>query len=723
MEAWEIGVDEDSRALNIKLSKKELDAVNLKAIEKSNTDNSKSILVHEIVEKRKLVNQKKDNKNPFKSENETFKIITSKEQYNTFDFDVFIPDIIFVVPELLWENDLVNEGYAIARELITVTLKSKFFQLVFLSVMERSALANAVDTRNRSFVEAFPHFCLLDNKPKIKFKYYSVVHFNMIKQLAISDHGRLLKIGHEMNSVNTNILSDNVEIEHLKAQMQKELEELTLYQAWISNEISIPGLIYKISRTNDKTELEKIGREISSVISIISLKLPKDSSEKSIELKQKEKYKIFIIEDEIAYRDYISNVLSSFYNNVFPNKDNKYLSDKGEENFDIGNALKIIVTNAKDYQIFLLDLLYKDKDGNWLNFNGLDLFKLIIDENRYAVIRIITSLPRGIVAKVVASIMENTSKPNTDQVFTKKYGYEYLKDSIIDSIDNINEECLKNAKLKNVWTSFPKDGVFKWPGVENLMVELLTTGIDDKKYSDIVEIVEVLFDSYIKGDLKTHSAKWNRGKIPNTNANSRLSYDEIKIKTYIKEKLVSIMVHRLIVINEALKSNENVIKYPDFLQILTNITNRNKLNDNYFYTSLGFHGSSNDKPVDVNDKSFKLDLINLFPHEYKFVKNVISEKKQQSGSKLSEVDMRVIKKVFAINSVKDNWNHLQLDFRHDSSSLTLNDFISFLNSVEANSKKTFAKQIFDNILDLDLDEVQNSTITDFIYSFLESERF
>lgn len=723
MEAWEIGVNEEGRALNIKLSKKDIDFINLKAINKSKTDDTKSILVHEIEEKIKLVNQKKDDKNPFKSENESFKIVTSKEQYISLDFNTFKPEIIFVVPELLWENDSVNEGYTIARELITVTLKSEFIQLVFLSVMDRSALAALVETRNRSFVESFPHVCLLDDKPEVKFKYYSIVHFNLIKKLAISDHGRLLKINHEMTSVNANILSDKIEIEHIKAQMIKELEELTLFQSWIPNEISIPYLIDRACHTNEKTELEKIGKEISTIISDISLKLPKDSSEKSLEQKQKKDYKIFIVEDEIEYREYIYKVLSPFYNSVYPNLNNKYLSEKGEKDFDIQNAIEIIAANAKEYKVFLLDLLYKDKNGNWLNFNGLDLYDLIIDKNRYAVIRIITSLPRGIVAKVVESIFKNNSKPNTDQVFPKKYGYEALKDSIIDSIDNINEECLKKAELKNVWTSFPKDGAFKWPGIEDFMNELLTIGIDDKKYPDIVKIAEDLFDSYIKGDLKTHSTSWNKGEIPNTNADSRLNYDEIKIKIYIKKKLVSIMVHRLIVINEALKSNESIIKYPDFIQILTNITNRKKLNDNYFYTSLGFHGSSKDKPVDINDKSFKLDLINLFPHEYKFVKKVISEKNQQSGSKLSEADMRVIKKVFAINSVKDNWNQLQLDFYHESSSLTLNDFISFLTSIEANSEKPFAKQIFDNIVDLDLDEVQNSTITGFIYSFLESDRF
>jgi len=331
-------------------------------------------------------------------------------------------------------------------------------------------------------------------------------------------------------------------------------------------------------------------------------------------------------------------------------------------------------------------------------------------------------LPRGIVAKVVESILEKNSKPNTDQVFTKKYGYEALKDSIIDSIDNINEECVQKTKLKNVWSPFPKKGVFLWPGIEDLMVELLTIGIDGKKYSDIVETVESFFNSYVNKELMKQTINWNKGEIPNTNADKRLDYNEIKIKSYIKEKLVCIMVHRLIVMNEALKNKDYNIKYPDLIDILKRITNRTTLIDNYFYTSLGLQGTSNDKSREIDDKSFKLDFINLFPHEYKFVKKVISVKKQENGNQLSEVDKKVIKKVFAINSIIDNWNKLNLDFNIDSENLTQNEFIRFLTSIEANSNESFAKQIYDDIVDLNIDD-NHGTLVGFLYSFIESEEF
>lgn len=597
----------------------------------------------------------------FLKENDDFKIIRSQEEYNSFDFKKFKADHIFILPELLWGNDGVNEAYSIARELITHAYKSEFIQLVFLSVLERSTLAKAVDTKNRSFVEAFPHICLLNEEPEIKFEYYSNIHYQLIKQLAISDHGRLQKVGHEMNSVNANIRDEKLGVELNKSQLIKQLEELTLYQAWIPIETNIHDLIADVKNATDKLILEKVGTEISSIISDISLKLPKDTSEKVLVRKNKMGYKIFVIEDEAIYREYFQKVLSIYYDNVFPNQYNKYQGDKGEEDFDIRNAKEIIAKQGKKYQIFLLDLLYKDSDGNWLDFNGLDLFREIRKKNPYAVIRIITSLPRVIVAKVVETIFIDAEKPNTDQVYTKKYGYEALKDSIIESIEKINEECAQKAKLRSAWAPFPKEGFFDGENINNLLNEMMFSqkhDFDERKGNALE-----LFKKYQNNELAKNTFGWGNGSLPSPKMKAKCTPD------FFKKSLPNILVHRLIAINEALKDDNLRINYASYKSILDEICNIISPDKGYFQTKLGFNGTQNIREADKATHYFQIELINLFPHENQLIADKLtSRKKSQLDRKLTEVDDGKLNSLFKRiltgedSTLYEIWNDLNLNF-------------------------------------------------------------
>lgn len=594
------------------------------------------------------------NERSFLQESAHFRIIDGKNAFEAMN-ELFVPEVVFIIPELGWANDDVNEGYDIARELITSKYKSEYIQVVFLSVLDRISLANIVDPRNKSMVDAFPHVCLLDEDVRIMFNYYSEIHYKLLKHLAISSQGRLQNINHEMSSVKSNILKKTRDIEINKADVIHKLEELSLFQQWTDKNIN--NEILKVRTTVSFNALVAITKTIEDIINEISLKLYSADDRSSINVTKKENYKVFIIEDDKDYRKYLVELLSKFYDEVSPDENNQYSQDESKKDFDISKAEMIIKSIGKKYDLFLLDLLYKDEAGNWLNFNGLDLYCLVKKVNPYAVKRIITSLPRGIVAKLVEVIMGETEKPNADQVFTKKYGLDALRDSIIESIDNINMECKRREKTKTIWAPFPKMGLFTWPGMSDSIFALLKS--ENGEFKDIVEKAKAFFNLFERGMLKTNHDGWSSGKLPNT----RQEGDYIN---KIKGKLANILAHRLIVLSEALKHDECKIFYGDFRAIMKSICNLSP-GISYFSTKLGFNVNRNENPAEKAEHWYQINLINLFPHEYDYVYNTNKDKINNAKEKSLKDDYpkldKIFKEILTDLSIYDVWeNVLKLDF-------------------------------------------------------------
>ena len=228
----------------------------------------------------------------FTSENENFIIIDCKEKLESLD-NKFIPDVVFIVPELMWVNDDVNEGYNVARELIINRYKSKFIQIAFLSVLDRAILVKIADTRNKIFIEAFPQVCLIDHNVKIKFEYYSEIHYKLIKHLAISDEGRLQKISHEIYSVKANIQRKTKDVEINKNDLLEKLDELMLFQQW--TETVIADEFEKIKNINDSDNLTLSAKNVENIIDEISIKLTKHNENSNVIVRHKSNYKVFIV--------------------------------------------------------------------------------------------------------------------------------------------------------------------------------------------------------------------------------------------------------------------------------------------------------------------------------------------------------------------------------------------------------------------------------------------
>ncbi|OFY91351.1 MAG: hypothetical protein A2266_09245 [Bacteroidetes bacterium RIFOXYA12_FULL_40_10] len=641
-----------------------------------------------------IIKDNRKNKKDFLKESEYFKIIDSKEKYNALDMS-FIPEIIFIVPELNWSNDDVNEGYDIARDLITKKYKSDFIQILFLSVLERATLKDVSDVRNKSFVEAFPHACLLDSKLGIQFSYYSEIHYKLIKHLAISDEGRLQKIGHEMNSVKANILRETREIGLNRTDLITNLEELSLFQQWTG--IRITEEIEKAKNATANKQLVSVSKTTENIIDEISLNISSKGVINEMQARDKFKYKVFIFEDDKEYRKFFSETFSNFYTEVYPDKNDSFPVNTTTKDFTISEAEDIIKTTGKRFNIFLLDLLYKDDAGNWLNFNGLDLYRLVKSVNPYAVRLIITSLPRGIVAKLAEVITSDTEKPNIDQVYTKKYGFDYLKDTIIESIERINEECKVKEESKSMWMPFPIKGIFGGQMIPTLLFELFYH--NSGEYHIMVNRALGFYDYFLREQSLKANTFWN-GELISPRQKNKISSEE-----FLK-RLPIILTYRLLALQFFSKTdNKIIIPISTWREILNNISNLRP--DDFtkdFNTKLGMHVERNVSKKLTTQITYQIQAKNLFPHEIEFIRSIkFNYEDFFTNNSLNEEQSSLFKE-FIIKGgmiLYESWNELLLDYNPykgyenlieneakviniDNEILNYKNFIGFLRSIFAN---------------------------------------
>jgi hypothetical protein len=609
----------------------------------------------------------------FSLENKDFRIIDSKVKYTDLKEDKrFIPDAIFIVSELMWENHDINMGYNVARELITHIYKSQFIQFVFFSILQRNILASILDIQNKNFVQVFPHIWLLEHEPQIRFTYYSEVHYKLIKNLAMSSHGRLQLIGHEMSSISTNIKQKETSISQAKNMLLNVIAELTLFKAWTTGN-EIQKTIDAIGGITNEKEIIFVTKKVEQLIEKLSFKVTNHESENFlVKSNNKSNYRVFVFEDQANYRNFFNKTLSHFYDNVYPDTNNLYKVGSNEFIFTIEQARRIIRKHGKEFNIYFLDLLFKDASGNWLNFNGLDLFQLIRQVNPYAVIRIITSLPRGIVSKMVEVILNDSEKPGTDQVFTKKYGFDALRDNILESIEKINKECDSKIRLSTIIKPFPKEGPFNWHGIPDLMDELMFK--NSEEFNLIKSKAENIFQLYNEGQLNRNTSEWNAGELPSPKMKTK-SKD---LKIYIKSKLVNIMAHRLIAINEAIKNDNNKIYTVEYQEhVIGGITNVETVNKGYF-NKLGFSYEGRKKNYRghnyIHENDFlTLRLESLFPHEKKFITEKLKSKSNLDENILMrDFNLELhnwFKRLFEDLVTYENWEELNLYFNPYSSQI------------------------------------------------------
>lgn len=396
---------------------------------------------------------------------------------------------VLVVPELRWERDgTFDSGYEVAVDLLNEKVSGKFFNLFFVSVLTRDQLRGQVSPKYRSLVDAFQHFCLYDLPSQVEGIRYSRIHFEMIRRIAINETGRLDAIAHALAGIVWETLPE------AKRKLSENLDILSLpvYSGRIKDGPGVlDALREQVGKLTDASGIPLLVDSLSAVVREVGKGLAKWTLEKERDSdggKVLPEFKVLVIEDDGRYR----KDLVAFLGGYFSPKLIHALSDDEIRTADIQMA-----DLCRDYDVIFLDLMYCDpsRSGNaWLPFNGLDLYKTIIETDPDKVVRIITALPRNEIFQIVdtdAGLM--TNRPD---VITKSKGQENMKKDLAGKMEKILERCRENSKKTEKDNHYPTLGPFGAPWVGDWLEthkEELNDAVD---YSRKVVMGKVMLASY-----------------------------------------------------------------------------------------------------------------------------------------------------------------------------------------------------------------------------------
>lgn len=437
---------------------------------------------------------------------------------------------VFIMPEG-WEEGSVDKGYEMAVALLDSVGQSKTFNLRFVSMYRQDQLLRLVKNEYRVLVKSFPHLWLFDKEVVINPRAYSSIHFKLIRDIAVSDSGRLAAIRHDVKNIvmKRYVGGDLTEaIQKFQAHALGLLDDLDS-SSFIKSFPDCPKrlaamriLVKEVADETNGNEFQQATRRIQNGLYRLIDEIDAGMVRSSVKTKAKQAYRVLIIDDELEQRKELYNFFSNHYTLVACNDLQDTLSQEemeqwekqleltfpGKKNTKTKTAFvdvveRITLKNQHDttlwstlpaqldcFDLIVLDLLYKDQtSGSWLPFDGLDLYLGIREQSPFSTVRIITSLPRN---EISAILGEEGVKLLINHLFTKGNGWEQLEGCLLDRMDGINKECEYNTHLCEVSKGIrgPKKGFFKSPAVSRMIAELY----NDKEFTACFKAAEGMVD-------------------------------------------------------------------------------------------------------------------------------------------------------------------------------------------------------------------------------------
>ena len=378
------------------------------------------------------------------------------KSFREFFCDDSATNFVVVVPELNWnDSGFFSSGYERSLELLGDLLGDRFFQLVFVSFFQRKHLCELVDTQYRELVKSFPHLTLFELSQKSLERYYSRLHFDLLRRIAVSKAGHLSYIRHDL-----------ARYKHLKAKevrggIKHTLDVLSLpfYLDVLDNQEYANTMLQDFrsewANLTDAGVLTLINR-ISYFIDEIQ-----DRLESEVETKTKASYKVLIVEDDPVYSESLQRLFLRFFDKV--------------DVFDVSeipNARSLMFKVSRQYDLIILDMMFYEPgqaDLALCPFDGLDLYKEIRRADRWAgrktAVKVVTAVPRNDFFHITDTFLDSEEAPG---VFTKGDGPEQLKGCLLDRMDDMIAECRENEQHKPASEQRPRVGIFVADGATQI---------------------------------------------------------------------------------------------------------------------------------------------------------------------------------------------------------------------------------------------------------------
>lgn len=521
-----------------------------------------------------IVNKFIDKRFPGSRHEKSFtKFISSREEFNnsrTLFSNLMSgnPDrYLIACPELLWGAESpIDEGYKItANELVE---HRSLIQIRMLSVLPHRRLKDKVSSGFKSFVDSFPHINLMQDEGVILSALsqdYSVARFSMMKSVLVEEGGYLDYLAHELSRCKN---SNNGDLQ--EAQILIDIVHGLVAQSFGSMPIIESG---NVTKENMKPKIDEAikavnklsGRGSSQIGNDLKVLLIEDNKNERAEIVKK-------IQDRHLFRsvDAVEGSGPEFLRQLMTKL------DLNDEEFN--------------YDLVLLDLLFSDADGQWLNLCGFDVLKMMRERHPYVTVAILSALPRNRIVSMRRKILPHEEVPYS-LLLSKKDGIDPLVADLSykleDIVHMVGDKAAKKNHEGNV--KLPSNGMFNRDEIRR---GLYLRFLDPERHCEFQKMVEDAFNFVV---YPTEGLEAIAGKVRDLEGIQNQASRKISSDDFWNEKLATVLKYRLCLITIEKNTSRPISEY-DFHP------------KNHATTLCGFNMSKG-----------RVLLNNLFPHEINYL--------------------------------------------------------------------------------------------------------
>lgn len=498
---------------------------------------------------------------------------------------------LYIDPFLEWGKEDYY-GYHIALDILTNWKKKEAPGLVFLSAIEQRGFDKLVKGKLNSFVREFIHFDFLDLKYKcLPYSTFSTSRWKYLKAYALTSSGILDDLSHDLTTIISQKESSRNSLEKLISRV-KNLPET------VGNEV-----LQECNSYQEDVNVSAFAKALQDKIQN-RIKEIKPHEPSAIEIPAN--LNILIVEDNEEHLSILEKALTE--------REGYFEKDKNLFCFTEGAAaLKELKKSSNEFQLVLVDLRLNDENGFAQAVHGVDIIEELQKNHPLSSYTIITGMGR----RGVAELLDIELK----FILSKKNLYSFDTESEVDNmlarmIDDVSQ------REKSIHYNYgPNKGVYDWTMFKT---NLFALGSDRLKEHQAKALK----------NLEAFKNKELDGRMPMYAAKNKKQYDINKLDDYH----INILTIRLIYLWLALK-NKNKLQcdndaQEEYSSILANCGNLQISDSKASLIGLTREKIGDDK----NGKEIiKLDLRDLWPHEYKVVDEWNKEHEEILLDRLSDI--------------------------------------------------------------------------------------
>lgn len=512
--------------------------------------------------------------------------ITSQKTFDESEDLLKKTSFVYIQPELNWTSiNYRYYGYHLALNLIKGHHNVSTLSLTFVTFLDRKYLLNTVKEKNHSLVKIFNHIRLpLSYDRKLPTRKLSTVQWDFFKNYILTSSGLLDDLLHKV---------DMLKYQNDDKNLNELLTQITLQEKLVGPEIIEQVKIFQNNNSTNQTEF------INQLYLQLQNRLVAFKPKHQEEIKLTPNFKLLLIEDNPNHADLLIESLSRY----LEIGKSLFIYSNGKE------ALTELEDQPNEYNLILVDLELLNADGFYQPVQGVDILSEIQSNHPRSVFKVVTGLGR----KGVRELLKLKNK----DILAKKQLYSFDTDVEVNRLLTEMTEEFSKREEKYFINFGPKKSYFNWPLTRSILNEYWT---DQKFKHKTLTWVDKYFKRFQNFDLS--SKDWDN-TLP-----SRRTKDRTNLTSFVENRLKSLLLFRRILLFLSSKNNfilEMVSSEEDYYDIDQYSQFSDLLKRNGIIINKGLIDRAA-LSYETSKRFKKIELINLFPEEIRFIDNILMER-------------------------------------------------------------------------------------------------